>query len=734
MDALESAVRLARECHTKQSWENFFSRHGETISSAAQSRPLQDIFKLLKEDPQSLQYNPTIWGQLISGCLSCWNLELGREIAEFVRKISSATVAIPSTQLYLESGQPGVAREIANRAIRLTTILPKEKVQLEMQVCTSYAEEGKKSRAIRLLNQLEPSVRDANIEPKVRADFLTQMGRMHYLLGRYIPAGDLFLDAYPIYLSLKDWEAAAKAVFNTGGCYHNGGGKKQDQAFALIEECRRLAGAHNLAGPLAHCESFYGLIDYQRGNFAGAREHWRRALEHLPVSDKSYRRLHILSMLALTYLAQGRYHHARKFGGMTLNLAALDESERLKSRFESLEAELLWEDGNIPESLEKIRATVRRLELHGVHNLEELTTLSRFNIEAALVDESEIPNKVIIDEELKKHAHTWTDYIYSTGLLLLNRDDFAAATDRFQECIARAREHDSLHQEALGLLGLIQTHLKQRQPDKIDGLLRDFEVAIAKIGETPLRGVGDIIHAARAYQRGDFDESVRLLKVAGKNPRLSYVEKFCVECSLATIEGKSPRLVATWQHRLLARFTRTFFAPTFEAIDERNFRVSTHYVVSLERHPAIAELLQYLLSRTNFSATPSEIQTQVWKQSVNAQGWHQKIRNTIMRLRDFLPYSIAPLVLHSDNSISLFGSAVKIRGIRAAGVRAENEVLRLLHDAPMSSVQLSTRLQISAATTKRILKKLAEKDEIRSIKEGRNIVYCAGHDNAAPPN
>ena len=730
MDTLESAVRLARECHTKQSWENFFSRFGESIAAAPLSRPLQDIFKLLKEDPQSLQYNAAIWGQLITGCLSSWNLELGREIAEFAKKISSAPVAIPATKLYMESGQPGVAREIANRAIRLTSIQHREKVQLEMQVCTSYAEEGKKAKAIRLLNQLEPSVRDSSIEPKSRADFLTQMGRMHYLLGRYMQAGDLFLEAYPIYLSLKDWEAAAKAVFNTGGCYHNGGGKKQEQAFALIEECRRLSGTHNLAGPLAHCDSFYGLIDYQRGNFAGARENWRRAIEHLPVSDKSYRRLHILSMLALTYLAQGRYQHARKFGGMTLDLAALDESERFKSRFESLEAELLWEDGKVTESQEKLRATVHMLELHGVHNLEELTTLSRFNVQAAYVDETELPTKVVIDDQLKKHAHTWTEYLCSTALLLLNRDEFAAAQARFQEVLTRGREQDSLYHEALGLLGLIQTNLKQRQPNNIDEYLRDFEVTVAKIGETPLRAVGDIIHAARAYQRGNFEESVRLLRVAARNPRLSYVDRFGVECCLATIEGKSPRLVAAWQHRLLARFTRTYFAPTFEAIDSRNFRLTGHYVVSLERHPAIAELLQYLLSRTNFSATPSEIQTQVWKQSINAQGWHQKIRNTIMRLRDFFPQSMAPLVLHSDNAISLFGAALKIQGTRAPGANTEDEVLRLLHDAPMSSNQLSTRLQISSATTKRILKKLADKDEIRPIKDGRNIVYSAGDEIA----
>jgi hypothetical protein len=94
-------------------------------------------------------------------------------------------------------------------------------------------------------------------------------------------------------------------------------------------------------------------------------------------------------------------------------------------------------------------------------------------------------------------------------------------------------------------------------------------------------------------------------------------------------------------------------------------------------------------------------------------------------LRDFFPHTIAPIIVHAD-SISLFKEAIDIRPTRREGLKAEDEILRLLSDAPMSSVQLAQRLAISAATTKRILKRLADDREIHAIKQGRNVFYSTG--------
>ncbi len=721
----DAVTKQARDCHTKQPWEALFDQHGDAIASTGNSKPIQEIFRLLKSDPQSLQYDPRIFGRLIQGCLASWNLELGREIAEFAKKAPAVAVAIPSAQVFLESGMPSTTRDIANRALRLTGLLPAEKLQLEMLICSSYAEEGKRQKTVRQLHDVYALLQSSELGTRERADFLVTMGRMNFHLGRYQQAAEVFYEASKLYRTLEDWEAAAKAIFNTAACHLNGGTKRTDEAFAMIEECRRLAEAQDLPGPLSHCEAAYGMDAYQHGDFAAAREHMRRALECLPLSDKSFRRLHILSMLAFTYLAMGRYHLARKFGRQTLDLASLEESSRFKSRYTNLQAEILWEDGLVDESQTLLREATAPFETQGVHTLEELATLARHHLQSAFLNQITPLAKPEIDESLEKNNFNWLDRIYALGHLALNRDEYGEAEREFQGTFMRARQTGDRYHEALGLLGLVQTSLRQRQVGLLEPQVRELEIMVARLGETPLKTHVLFVHAARAYQLGDFQDCERVLRLASKGPRLSFADKFVLGGWLATIEGRSSRLTADWQVKLVARATRTYFAPTLEAIDERHFRVGDHYVVSLERHPSLAELLHYLLLKSNFSASTAEIQTHVWKQSLQSQGWQQKIRNTIMRLRDFFPQTMAPIIVHADQ-IQLFQEAIRIQPPRSEGLDTAQEILRLLHDGPMSSVQLSQRLKISAATTKRILKRLAEDSAIQAVKDGRHVFYRAG--------
>ncbi|TWW10399.1 hypothetical protein E3A20_06780, partial [Planctomyces bekefii] len=214
----EAIGKQARECHTKQAWEALFEAHGEAIATSSNSKPIHEIFKALKADPQALQYDPRIFGRLIQGCLTSWNLELGREIAEYAKKIPSASVTIPAAKLYLEGSTPGLAREAANRALRLTNITSSERLQLEMLVASSYAEEGKRQKAVRLLTQIRSSLDDSALSQKERAEFLANMARMQHFLGRYQAAAQLFYDASKIYRSLADWEAATRSIFNTAAC------------------------------------------------------------------------------------------------------------------------------------------------------------------------------------------------------------------------------------------------------------------------------------------------------------------------------------------------------------------------------------------------------------------------------------------------------------------------------------------------------------------------------------
>jgi tetratricopeptide (TPR) repeat protein len=722
LDNYDQIVKLAKDCHTKQAWEQFFNTHGETLASANTAKPLQEVFRLLKDDPQSLQYEPKILGQLIRGCLSCWDLELGGEISEFAKKIPSAEIAIPAAQLHLEAGHLSTTREIAGRSLRLTGLQANERLQLEMIICNSYSEEGKHSKAQKILKRIEPELANPALDPQERADFIAQVARMRFWLGDYQQAGDMFYQSAEIYRTLEDWEAAARFIFNTAACYLNAGVKGRDMAFAMVEECRRIAEENDLAGTLAHCDAAYGMDHFQHGNFPAAREHFRSALDHLPISDKSYRRQHILSMLANTYMAMGRYHLARKFGQQTIDLAALDESHRIKTRYTTLEAELMWQDGSIEESQALLAESVAPFESRGIHILEEQATLSRFNLQSALLGDTIQTAKYKIDRSLARNTHSWLERMFSLGQLHLNANEFEKAEELFDVCLKEGRETSDRMNVALGLLGKIQIHLKQRKADQTHDLAREFDIAVARIGETPFKTQTHFIQAAVAYQTGDFAGVEKIFKRAAKGTRQSFHDKFLIQCCIATIEGRSPRLTADWQAKLMARFTRTYFAPTLARTGPKQFQVSEHFNVNLERYPALADLLNYLLLRNNFSASTSDIQTHVWQQSLNSQGWKQKIRNTIMRVRDFFPYTIAPIILHSDE-ISLFKEAIRIEPSRREGLDTEQEIIRLISDGPMSTNQLTNRLKLSPATVKRILKKLHESEQIRSVKEGRNVFY-----------
>jgi len=717
----DTILKSAKDCHTKQTWEELFELHSKDIESVTHSKPIQDIFKLLENDSQSLQYDPAIFGSLIKGCLSSWNLLLGRKISEFADKIPSVQISLPASQVYLEDGQPSTARSLANRALRLSGLKATEKLQLEIVICSSYAEENKHTKAIKILNKIGADVKNPDLHAKEKADFLLRMGRMHFFLGNYLEAAKLFYDASVPFRELQEWEAVARTIFNTAAAHMNSG-LGETEAFAYVEEARRLAEEYDLPGPLSHCEAFYGTNAYQYGNFAGAKEHFRKALDFLPISDKSYRRLHILSMLSLTYLAMGRFHLAKKFGRQTIDLASLDNSQRNRTRYTTLEAEILWEDGLVEESQKLLSDSASNFETTGVHTLEELSALTRFNLQSAFLNNSKPLTKIKIEPQLMNNKSNWFDRDYSLGHLLINQNNTSQAGSLFSTLTSDARSAGYRLHEAQGLLGQIIVLLKQRCPNEIDSLIKEFEIAIGRLGETPLKTHVGFVKAAKDYQNGDFESFERRLRSTAKYSRQCSFDKFCLNAAISTIEGKSSRLTSQWQIDAMARFSSTYFSPTIEQIDDRLFKVSGHYIVSLERHPALADLLTYLINRNNFSATSEDIQQEVWGQSLKAQGWQQKIRNTIMRLRDFFPNTIAPLILHTDQ-VALFGDAIQIIAPMNDEIKPEDEVGRLLKDGPMTTAQLSNRMQISSSTTKRILKRLVENNQIKQQKQGRNVFY-----------
>lgn len=729
MDGLwEKILKEAKICHSKQSWEVFFLKYELELSTSNSSKPLNEIFRLLHVDPQSLQYNPDIFGILLKGCLASWDLELGQLISAFVAPMSNPSCALHAAQIYLESGEPLKARNTALRAIRLSNETTANTLRLNLIVCSSYAEEGKQSKLDGLIAKTEQILCEVALDPKDSADIKVQMARIQFFLGRYIRSGELFKQAADIYVNLEEWEAAAKALFNTAACAHNGGDNSISAAFAFVEESRRISEKHDLKGPLSHCEAFYGLEAFQRGNFAEAREFFRRAIDFLPSNDKSYRRLHILSMLTLTYLASGHYSLAKRYGQQTLDLAALDKSQRYRSRYISLEAELKWENGDPLESQKVLARAITNFEAHGINNLEELSSYSRYISQSAVLGETTLPEAIPIREGLKKQLFTYFDYQFSVGQLRLTQGRFNEAQEIFSNIHDASAACDDRYHIALALLGTIQIKLSQHAIDQeLEKKLFEFRIIVRRIGDTPLHTQLQIAQAAVAYQIGDFKECTRILRSVAHASKTSFADQFAIHSWLSTVEGHSGRLVNPWQEAIVARMTRLYFAPSITVASHHVFEISRHYHVDLSRYPALSDLLTFLLMQPTFSASTGAIQTDVWRQSLNTVGWQQKIRNAIMRLRGMIPYTMAPLVLH-NNDICLFSAAIAIQLPKHEGTERTMEINRLLTRQRMTSTQLSARLQSSPATIKRILKKMVEQNQISGFREGRNIYYTINTD------
>ncbi|MEZ4742660.1 MAG: hypothetical protein R3B45_09465 [Bdellovibrionota bacterium] len=722
MVEFEEIAKKIKECNTKSKWEDFFQTYSGELSVSNNSKHIADIYTRLKSDPQSLDYDPQIFSTLIKGCLSCWNLELGREICEFANTLTIPLVAIPATRLFMESGLPHLARQTAQKALRRKNVKDKDRLQLEMLVCSSFAELGKHKKAIKMLADLKEDAKSADLKPTELADLNVEIGRMLFFLGQYHEAGEGFEKASKIYLNMEDWESAARSLFNTAMCYHNIG-EKLEEGFALVEEVRKIADTHNFPGPLSHIEAFYGVDAFYHGNFSEARDHFRRALAVIPSSDNGYRKLHVISMLAFIYLLQGRYKLAKQVGKQTLELAALDESNKYQMRYLCLEAELKWEEGRIVESQEMLTQAVNKFKESSIHTLEELSAYSRYLLQAALLNEPQIEDKITVNQGLRKNSFTWLDHLMSKGQISLSQQKFSDAKTMFLDIEIQSHANSDRYHEAVSLLGQTEAMLGGRKvTEELKQKNNQFQIAVARLGDTPLRARAQFINASISYMNGDFDTCIGILRSASKSNKISFADKFVLNCWLDTSDGRSSRLTQKWQLDLLARFTKLYFSPNVEVINKSLFRISGHYMVTLERHPSLSEMLYFLLQKRKCKATMEEIQTDVWKQNLKMLGWQQKIRNAIMRIRNLFPYTMAPLLLHHED-VFLFSAAIDLLPETRDEPNRNAEIIKILSSQPLTSAQLSDRLALSPATVKRTLQKMTKDNELEIAKVGRNVYY-----------
>jgi tetratricopeptide (TPR) repeat protein len=720
-------IKQAKSCRTKESWNLFLQQYQSKLAQTNQSKPIAEIFKILHQDKQSLRYNVELWVILLEGCIASWDLDLGMKIAQFTEKLTHPPLAIRSAEVNLERGYPATARRIAQRAIRLKRITHAEAIQLQLILCKSYVEEGRSKMALRLLDRLKQGLQQAQLEPPLQAEILTNMARVHYFLGNYSDAAMLFEKSYTHFEHLQNWEGAAKALFNAAACLHNSGSTYESKAFGLVQQCFELATAKGLKGPLSHCYAFYGTHEYQLGNFSTAARYYRQGLAAIPPADQSFRRLHILSMLTLAYMKKGQYRLAFRHGQKTMALASQDESSRFRSRYIGLEAEIKWHSGLVDESQNLLQTAVRPLQTQGVQTLEQLSALSRFYVQSSLLNDPCPGIRPKIANRLKEHTYAWLEYMLAKSDIHLTDGNFAEADRLAKLCYSQSQQRQSNYFANRALVNLVQAALARGQTEKrVPHLIETLEQALNQPDFERLRVQIYMARAGLAYRQGYLHEALRLLHSGLRCTGIPNSYRQIIKTWLATGEGRASRLTPEWKAQLVTRATRIYFAPTLAPVRENYYIVSNFYYVDLSSYPILAKLMTYLLQQKNYTATPEELQKNVWKQNLNLQGWQQKIRNAIMRLRSMFPFTIAPLILQ-DLNVRLNAEAVQILARNTSRTKAtvsnEHQVLALLREKPHTSSQLSERLTVSTATTKRILKKLVKDDIVTVQKVGRHVLY-----------
>lgn len=729
MELWDQIIHQSKDCHTKQAWKDFFTIFQIEISKTTNSKYISDIFKSLHNDPQSPNYDPIIFGSLILGCLSSWNLDLGLKIFKFVENISAPEFVIPAAKLHLERGQPQKTKQITQKSLRLKNLSIEDEIQLEMLLISAFTEEGKNKKAISLLAKLGKKVQSTTLNPKENSEIKNQMARVYYFFGKYPDAGKLFSEASSAFKVLQDWEAATKAYFNAASSYHNSGNKYQTIAFDYLRKSQLLSEQYNLKGPLAHIESFYAVDAYNHGNFKKAIEHLIKANRLTPDSDTSYRKLHLLSMLTINYLITGQYQKAQKIGENTLKLAELDESNRQRTRYLCLKAELLWEQGNIIQSQTILEDILPQFKMNGVKTLEELYTYTRYLHQSSLLNKSQEVNlNLDIDNILKENIFNWLEFLCAKVEVLLSLNEVHEADNLNINIIERSIEHSDFYHKAISYKNSLEISLRKSEPESLfSSKLNLFKKSLSDLGETPLDAKLLIFQSAHCYHKGEFDECIKFLKMGLKNSKINFADKFVLESWIKTAEGKSSKLSADWQEALIANQTKRYFKPNIRFRSDTVLTINGIYDVDLIHYPTLSELIKYLMTKPNHKASTSELQIDVWNQSLNTQGWQQKIRNSIMRLRSLIHYSMAPLIIQKLNEVYLFHNAIEIVDVKKeifiSEEPREQKIQNLVLENPMSSIELSKTLELSPATTKRTLKKMVENGQLQTIKEGRGVLY-----------
>jgi tetratricopeptide (TPR) repeat protein len=709
-------VSQVKRCRSKIDFENLFLQNQTAFSMLQNHKALDEIFQVLQNEANSQNYLDIIWISLLKACQSSWHHDLGVTMADYVAAHPSSDLALQICRNYIDAGKQAKARAFAKRILRRKGIPLSRKLQFSILIAQSYIYENQRSKANSIIVKTDKLLSKTKIPSKDLAGHLSELGKLAFYLGHYSRAATYFFDAYQRFLEVEDAVEASRNIFNAAAAYFNEG--QSDLAYTYVEESRKLATKHSLYGHLSHVETFYGHEEFWKGHFANAKHHFKLAYRNLPKNDHSFRTIHVLSMLTLVYLRTGQFKLAARFGEKTMLMAKDDDASKFRTRFEYIQAELLWEQGNFQESLDYLDPSIKSLQTNGVTTLEELSSMNRYIIQSALLHKK-APLNVHLSDSINQKSGDYLEYLYALGLSYLIRDEDSKSLQLFVECQQKAEEIHERYYRTWAILGQFWVAIKRRSSiDELKNLMRSFEIAVARIPEAPLKAHLSFIQAAIAYQQNDFQSAMKHLESAPRLSKMGHMEQRCLDAWMQTMEGHAIKFSDQPSLQLLAQLTKLYFRPSVCLSKNNHLVISEIYHVDLSHHEMVREVIHYLIQHRQ--CDDKELLVKVWHESTRTQGWQQKIRNTLFRIRSLTPQTMAPFILSHD-SIQFFDDAIEVRHELPSD--HSQAILKLLKNGPMSTQNISSYLRISSATAKRALKNLVDSKKIQPLKNGRNVEY-----------
>jgi DNA-binding transcriptional ArsR family regulator len=299
------------------------------------------------------------------------------------------------------------------------------------------------------------------------------------------------------------------------------------------------------------------------------------------------------------------------------------------------------------------------------------------------------------------------------------------------EKIQRASQNQSLpalkevlfQQERLGngllaacarsrLLGHILHHYSlRREPELMDFWFQELRL-LQSMPYNELQSFGALLHAAHFYRQGEFHDCLQTLRRAR---RLSQdrLRRRIISLWLAHARGRMPRQVPPELVAVSLRLLRYFFAPNLKSLGHSLYVINDVYKVDLSLYPVLNRLLQQILRHPQKALLTQDVQDLVWRQTAYLEGWKQKLRNAVSRLRYQFRFMMAPLVMQSHGMLRLNLDALSFEPM-PANLQAERrqEILRALQHGPRSMEGIREATRIPASTLRRYLRDLTKEGVI----------------------